>query len=63
MLSVNSILSFDQGKLFANPRNEDEFYARYMTVADKVEPAVPQQPRSWNLVRFSLGGLLSQVAR
>ena len=63
MLSTQNILSFDQGKLFAKPRNEDAYYARYMTAADKVEPAVPQQPRSWNLVRFALGGLLAQVAR
>ena len=44
MLSVNSILSLDQGKLLAHLKSEDAYYAHF----------APQEkaPRTWRFVRF-----------
>ncbi len=52
MLSIFSITSLDQGKLFPKPKNEDDYYARYMTAADKAEPAVHQKPGVWNFLNI-----------
>ncbi len=53
MLSVNSITSLDQGKLFCAPKNEDDFYARFTTASDKAKPAI-QRKTPYSL-RFTLG--------
>ena len=45
MLSVNSILSLDQGKLLAHLKSEDAYYAHFAPPEKKV-------PRTWRFVRF-----------
>lgn len=62
MLPVNSITSLDQGKLFCAPKNEDEFYARFMTAADKAAPASQKETRNWNFLKFARGGLSARIA-
>lgn len=56
MLSTNSILSLDQGKLFLKPKNEDDYYARYVTAADKAKPAVQQNLRTGSFLGFAWVG-------
>lgn len=63
MLSIISITSLDQGKLFPKPKNEDEYFARYLTAADKAEPKGPQTHHSVNFPRFAWAGLLAQALR
>lgn len=63
MLSIISIISLDQGKLFPKPKNEDDYFARYLTAADKAEPTVLQKPRSGNFLGSAWGGLLARVPR
>ena len=49
MLSTNSILSLDQGKLFPKPMSEDEFYARFIP---KHAPAKAEKElRLWGFLR------------
>ena len=63
MLSTISITSLDQGKLFPKPNNEDEYFARDLTAADKAAPKVQQTHRGVNLPRFSWTELLAQALR
>ena len=63
MLSTNSILSLDQGKLFPKPKNEDDYYARYVTTADKAKPAVQQKPRTGSFLGFAWVGLQAHAQR
>lgn len=53
MLPVNSITSLDQGKLFCAPKTEADFYARFMTAADKAAPVSPKGFRSWNFLKLA----------
>lgn len=43
MLSVNSILSLDQGKLIAIPKSDAEYFARFC----KVQKPVLNDRQSW----------------
>ena len=53
MLSTNTILSLDQGKLFAKPKSEDEYYGRYLKEAQK--PNVEQR-HAWHFLGWEWGG-------
>lgn len=55
MIGVNTILSMDQGKLFAKPQSDAEYFARFQ---DKPK-AEPQTRRPW--FRLNLTWLLRPV--
>lgn len=63
MLSIISIISLDQGKLFPKPKNEDDYYARYTSAADKAKPTVQRKPRAWSFLGFEFGGPLAIAPR
>ena len=54
MLSVNSILSLDQGKLLAHLKTEDAYYARFVT-RDAPKPSVEKR-RAWHFLGLEWGG-------
>jgi hypothetical protein len=60
MLSIVSITSRDQGKLFPQPKTEDDYFARYLTAADRAEPAVQQTRQVGIFQGFAWGRILAK---
>ena len=52
MTTPLSILSLDQGKLFPQPKNEDDYYARFAGKPVKATKAA--SPRAWYVLDLGL---------
>ena len=62
MLSTNSVLSLDQGKLFPKAKNADEYYARF----SGKEPAAPEaafKPRRWYFLEFDVREMWANMGK
>ncbi len=63
MLSIFSITSSDQGKLFGKSKNEADYFARHASAAAKAERAADQTAQNGGFLALFWAGIWTRAPR